>query len=266
MTRDSTRLPGRALSSLAAVSALASLSVLMGALPAAQAASANLTPHPAAQAASAVPTDIHARPVYGPLQAGQIAQIQSLGRSVLIAKHDQLPSAQEQALVEELHALSNDIDQAILPKQGKIELLANTGSPASRIAAQADALRNTLQPHLTRLHERRTTLEAYVPTEPEARQAHLARMKYLSGQVAEIERSVQTALALPDDERHARLVALSQQLKPRSQDQWVREQRRIDVAEHPAGAASAIDLDKPTPTVTTLIAHRPGPSARAAQR
>lgn len=234
--------------------------LLLGGLTIAQAAPSG-NPRGPAQAASAVPTDVHARPVFGPLQAGQIEQIQSLGRSVLTAKHGQQPTAQEQALVGELHALSGEIDQAILPHDGKVEL--RNGESPSRATSAAlpagEALRNRLQPYLTRLHERRTALNGSVESlQPEAREAHQARMQHLSDRVAEIEQAVQSAMALPDEERHARLVELSHRLKPRSQDELLREQHATDAAEHPGTAASAIDLDHPTPTLTTLIEHRPG--------
>lgn len=273
MTRDVildlSRSPGCARSSLAAVGAVLTATALLGSVPTALAAGA-LAPRPVAQAASAVPTDVRLRPVYGPLQAGQIAQIQNLGRSVLTAKHSQQPSAEEQALVGELHALSSEINQAILPKEGQVTL-STDASQSARTAAQSaiqplskgEGLRNALQPHLTRLHERRAALEAAVPMDAESHEAHLERAQHLSNQVAEIERSVQAAMALPDDERHARLMELSKQLTPRSQAQWLQEQRREAIAENPSEAASAIDLDHPTPTVTTLVAHRPGPTGQA---
>lgn len=218
----------------------------------------------AAQAASAVPTDIHARPVYGPLQAGEISQIRSLGRSVLAAKHSQQPTAEEQALVGELHALSSEINQAILPKEAKVEL-STASAPQSR-ATSDETLRNQLQPHLTRLHERRTALESSTSTsaEPQVREAHQARMRYLSDQVAAIERSVQNALTLPDEERHARLVALGHQLEPRDLGALQREHRQLHAGEPSANAASSAELDQPTPTLTTLTQHRPGPKGTSA--
>lgn len=258
MTRDLTRLGVRVAITL---SALAATVISIG-MPTAQAASGSTGAGSAAQAASAVPTDIHARPVYGPLQAGEIAQIQSLGRSVLAAKHSQRPTAEEQALVGELHALSSEIDQAILPLDGKVELSV-ASAPQSR-AVRGEALRNLLQPRLTRLHERRAALESTTTVEPQAREAHQARMHHLNDQVAEIEHSVQDALALPDEQRHARLVELSRQLKPLGLEELQRERQRAEAAEPSANAASAAELDRPTPTLTTLTQHRPGPNGPSA--
>jgi hypothetical protein len=258
---------------------LAAMSLFMGGLGLAQAASGGAAALPVAQAASAVPTDIHSRPVFGPLSAGQLSQIQSLGRSVLVAKHSQLPSAQEQALVSELHALSNELDQAIQPNDDNAALsisdvesrtpkaLAQSAA-ASAPLARGEALRNSLQSHVTRLHQHRVSLvssDAGIPQEPEAREAHLDRMRHLNARAAEIEQSVQSAMALPDAERHLKIVELSQQLKPRSQEEWGLERRRALAEAHPENAASvaAQGPDRATPTLTTLVAHRPGPTSQA---
>lgn len=227
---------------------------------------------PVAQAASAVPTDVRARPVYGPLQAGQMAQIQNLGRSVLIAQHSQQPSAQEQALVDEVHALSGEINQVIMPHDSNVALSVadessskTTFQSSTQVPSKSESLRNALQPHLTRLHERGAALESVKPVESDAREAHLERARHLNRQVAEIEHAVQAAMALPDNERHVKLVELSKQLTPRTQGQWLHDERLKEEAEHPSDAASAASRDQATPTVTTLIAHRPWPTEQTRQ-
>lgn len=263
MTLDSTCLHiHRLISARVSPGVVVAISLLMGGLTTVQAAPSAI-PRGPAQAASAVPTDVHAKPTFGPLQAGQIEQIQSLGRAVLAAKHSQQPTEQEQALVGELHALSHEVDQAIQPHEGKVELHSGESPSLSASAAKpaGDLLRNRLQPHLVRLHERRTALSDYAGSlQSQTSEAHQTRMQHLSDRANEIEQAVQSAMALPEEERHAKLVELSDRLKPRSQ--YELRQQHADAPAHSEKAASAIDLDRPTPTLTTLIQHRPGPTGQ----
>jgi len=214
-----------------------------------------------------------ARPAFGPLPASQSVQLQKLGRVVLAAKQNQQPTAEEQALVAEFRALANDLELATRPQSGKMELASGLGTASaasSRAANGSEAVRNILQPRLTRLHERRLGLESTFANgrqadeteEPEMRQARRARRLQLSQQGTAIEQAVQSALALPDAERHAKLMALSRQLKPKSFDELTLERRAAEVAGQPGGAKAESGLDS-TPTLTTLTQHRPAPAPQA---
>jgi len=214
-----------------------------------------------------------ALPAFGPLPASQSVQLQKLGRVVLAAKQNQQPTAEEQALVAEFRALANDLELATRPQSGKIELASGPGTASaasSRAADGNEAVRNLLQPRLTRLHERRLGLESTLANgrqadetdEPEMRQARRARRQQLSQQGAAIERAVQSVLALPDAERHAKLMALSRQLKPKSFDELTLERRATEVAGQPGGAKAENGIDS-TPTLTTLTQHRSAPAPQA---
>ena len=214
-----------------------------------------------------------ALPASGPLPASQSVQLQKLGRVVLAAKQNQQPTAEEQALVAEFRALANDLELASRPQSGKMELTSGPGiasAASSRAANGSEAVRNLVQPRLTRLHERRLSLESTLANgsqadaaeEPEMRQARRARRQQLSQQGAAIERAVQSALALPDAERHAKLMALSRQLKPKSFDELTLERRASEVAGQSGEARADNGLDS-TPTLTTLTQHRPAPAPQA---
>ena len=227
-----------------------------------------------ANAPTSAVTKVSARPVFGALSTGQMMQIQIMSRSVLAAKHNQQPSQEEQALVTELHALSSDLKLATQPQGGKLELVTTGGiephhsavaTPAAAAPPSGEAMRNLLQQRLTHLHERRMSLDSTAPISTgatqaaEPRQAHQARMQYLSRRVAEIEHSVQAALILPPAERQTRLMELNHLLKPRSQDEWTRDQQFTKIADQPTETTIA-DLEHTTPTLTTLIQHRSEPT------
>lgn len=220
-----------------------------------------------AAAASQAASDVRARPAFGPLSAGQIMQIQGLGRSVLTAKHNQLPTEEEQTLVVELRALSQEIEQATQPQAGKIE--AGSVVAERPMATRSQVVRSALLPRLTKLQQRRVTLES-ASSRPSAATANAegadgrqSRLHRLSQQAQDIERSVQAALELPEGQRHAKLVELSHRLKPRTHDEWIGEQRRAGATGDPKGLVAAADQGSPTPTLTTLTQHRPGPKSQA---
>lgn len=60
-----------------------------------------------------MPPPASARPVFGPLNAAQLAQIQELGRVVLVAKQGQTNNADDAALKKDIEALPQDFDRAM---------------------------------------------------------------------------------------------------------------------------------------------------------
>lgn len=205
-----------------------------------------------------------ARPVLGALNAGQLSQIQVLGRAVLAAKGSQQASSEELALQNDLHTLAASIDQALKVSQPSLTLsIAKPAAGATGVStnAQSDASKvrraqtdNKLNTQLANLHRHRQNINALVPAGDETSRERIGHVQQIAKRIEPIELSVQEALAEPDDaKRFAKLVALKQKLRPRSLGQWWRDQE-----EEARLAGTAAPLPPTSPTLTTLTQHRAG--------
>ena len=200
-----------------------------------------------------------ARPVYGALDAAQLNQIQTVGRSVLAAKGSQQSSVEEQALLSELHNLSASVDQALrFTPPTSLSLESTPGAAASASVKQGnpssthqERLKAQLVPELDRLSQRCQQIDA-MSSRDEATKTQIIHVQHLSTQAGILEQSVRDALAVTDDaERFTRLAQIKQRLRSRSlQEYWNdREEEAV---------ASGKPLPAKTPTLTTLTKHRPG--------
>lgn len=209
-------------------------------------------------AKTAVPPTSAALPVFGPLDATQLSQVQAVSQAVLAAKGSQRPSAEEEALRAELHGLAGSVDQALQLTGGKNNVsIATTGGAAESADAQDVSSRkvsNLLGPRVASLHERRAAIDSLSASGDETQQQAVAHVQRLSQRVGDLEQSVQEAINTSDDaQRNARLTNLKKQLQPRTLAEWWQ-----DRDEEAAMAAGTAVLPASTPTMTTLTQHRPG--------
>lgn len=201
---------------------------------------------------------VSAKPVYGALTAGQLKQIQAVGRAVLAAKSGQQASAEEEALRSDLHALAASVDDALQLKTPKLSMSVATDTHADLAVAgvsRANQARidDLITPQLTRLHERRAAIEQ-LATDDEASKAQITHVQRLAQTAGHLEQSVLEALALPDDaERYARLAELRQRLRPCSPEEWRNDREREAIDSGEAKGFSA-----PTPTLVTQTQHQRG--------
>jgi hypothetical protein len=203
------------------------------------------------------------RPVYGALDATQINQIQGVSRAVLAAKGSQQSSAEEQALLNELHNLSASVNQALqftpptslsLSVSGTASAEASTTvQPGNAGSARQSQLAVLLNPALDRLSQRRQQIDA-MSSNDEATQTQIVHLQRLSMQAGLLEQAVRAALSVADDAgRYAQLAQIKQRLRSRSLQEWWQDQEAQALA---AGNPSPIPAT--TPTLTTLTKHRPG--------
>ncbi len=203
------------------------------------------------------------KPVYGTLSATQISQIQGVSRAVLAAKGSQQSSAEEQALLNELHNLSASVNQALqFSPSTSLSLSVSVAAPGAAPAtvqpdnagqARQSQLAALLSPGLARLSQRRQEIDA-MSSNDEATQTQIVHLQRLSMQAGLLEQAVRDALSVADDAgRYVQLAQIRQRLRSRNLQEWWQDQAAQALA---AGKPSPIPAA--TPTMTTLTKHRPG--------
>jgi hypothetical protein len=255
------RLPSPVRPSLRQVRELATLILSLLATPTWAVSAAAPNPAHAASAATA-------RTIYGPLDAAQLGQIRAVSRAVLSAKAGERSTIEENELLGELHGLAASLDQALVLNAASAQLKvvpassSSAAAPTIETSSRKTTVNTLLTPHLARLHERRAALIALSASGTEAQQQSVLHVQGLSQRMGGVEEALQKALAVSDDvQRGARLGELRKQLEPRTLAQWW-EDRHVEAA----NAKGTAVLSESTPTITTLIRHRPGlGSARSTQ-
>lgn len=201
------------------------------------------------------------RPVFGPLSADQVSRIQGVGRAVLAAKGSQQSSAEELALLNELHNLSASVDQALkfTPTAPSLSVSVAPESAQSGNAGSTrqDKLNTQLTPALDRLRQVRQGIDA-MSSGDEATQTQIAHVQRLSTQAGHLEQAVRDALSVTDDaDRYAQLAQINQRLRSRTMGELLQDKKKKD-KQQAISAGKAYVASPETPTLTTLTQHRQG--------
>ena len=213
---------------------------------------------PLAHAASPTPTitpSIAARPVFGTLDASELAQIQTISQGILTAKAGERVSAQEQAMLQSLHALSAAMMLTTTRTPSlTINLAAGPlATPLSQVTEQA-TLEGRLRPHLNALAQHiQAVQQLSVQAEDGSGSPKQVHLLQLASQISAVTQTVEALLAQPDDaERSARLAELGRRLRSRTPAQWWADQRAQARSDH------LPDPLPDSPTLTTQAHHRAG--------
>lgn len=211
---------------------------------------------PAAPAAPATATPASGRMVFGKLDAAALGQIQIISQGILTAKGSEQVSAQEQAMLQSLHALSASLDQMANQTHMPILKLESSTPAADRKmerAVERASVEGKLRPHLESLATHVQTVQSMSQSLSDSEDEKQIRFMHLAGRAAAITHDVESALMISDDgERLARLTDLGKHLHSRTPAQWWAEQR------DQARANGLPDPLPDSPTLTTEVRHRTG--------